>query len=297
MTSPRTQLIHNPGAGFTNYSRKKLLNIFEEENWEVSYMSTKSEWHIRESTEIVIIAGGDGTVRKVVGEIAYWPQKPKLGILPIGTANNIASSLGIGSNIREVLKTWQKNQFATRAYDLGMIEQPVNGGFFLESVGVGIFPHLMKAMEYKKHKKPKTVEESIKNSLITLHETGLVYEPHFACIELGKEIYSGLFIWIEIMNMTLMGPSLTIAPAADSNDHILDVIMVREEDRDKINSYLESTLTSNPLPFPVPPIKTDKLKLQWYGSRVHVDDDLLNFPGSGEMCIAVKSQALQFLRP
>jgi len=297
MTSPRTQLIHNPGAGFTDYSRKQMLNIFAEENWEVSYMSTKAEWHIHDSTEMVIIAGGDGTVRKVVGKIACWPQKPILGILPIGTANNIARSLGIGSNIRETLKSWRNNQYSTKAYDLGMIEQPVNGEFFLESVGVGIFPHLMKAMEYKKHTKPKTVEESIKNSLVTLHETGLVYEPHYACIELDKEIYSGLFLWIEIMNMNLMGPGLTIVPAADSNDQILDVIMVREDDRDKINSYFESSLTSNPLPFPIPSIKTDKLKLQWYGSRVHVDDDLQNFPSSGEMCIAVKSQALQFLLP
>jgi len=37
------------------------------------------------------------------------------------------------------------------------------------------------------------------------------------------------------------------------------------------------------------------LKLQWYGNRIHVDDDLIDFPNSGEMSIGIKNNELKFL--
>jgi YegS/Rv2252/BmrU family lipid kinase len=45
--------------------------------------------------EIVVVAGGDGTVSQVVKVIARLEKKPKLGIIPIGTGNDLANSIGI----------------------------------------------------------------------------------------------------------------------------------------------------------------------------------------------------------
>ena len=295
MKSLKTQLIHNPGAGFSDYTRKALLEIFLKENWEVIYSSTKKNWEIDKDSDIVLIAGGDGTVRKVVAKMADWPNKPVLGVLPIGTANNIGTSLGLDHDIRKTLRAWKKNKFKTRAYDLGYILQPIDGGFFLESVGTGLFPNLMKAMAHKKNPPVKNRTDSINNSLRTLHEVSLTYEPHYAYLQIEEQIYSGLFLWIEIMNMTLMGPNLIIAPKATSNDNLLDVVMVKEEDREKISTFIESNLKGNPIPFPIRSIKTPALKLQWYGNRIHVDDDLIDFPNSGEMSIGIKSNELKFL--
>ena len=45
--------------------------------------------------EIVVVAGGDGTVSQVVKVITRLEEKPKLGIIPIGTGNDLANSIGI----------------------------------------------------------------------------------------------------------------------------------------------------------------------------------------------------------
>ncbi len=45
--------------------------------------------------EIVVVAGGDGTISQVVSVIKGLEKKPKVGIIPIGTGNDLANSLGI----------------------------------------------------------------------------------------------------------------------------------------------------------------------------------------------------------
>jgi len=45
--------------------------------------------------EIVVVAGGDGTISQIVKVIAGLEKKPKLGIIPIGTGNDLANSVGI----------------------------------------------------------------------------------------------------------------------------------------------------------------------------------------------------------
>ncbi|MHC4320988.1 MAG: diacylglycerol/lipid kinase family protein [Planctomycetota bacterium] len=45
--------------------------------------------------ETVVVAAGDGTISQIVKVIAGLEKKPKLGIIPIGTGNDLANSLGI----------------------------------------------------------------------------------------------------------------------------------------------------------------------------------------------------------
>ena len=45
--------------------------------------------------EIVVVAGGDGTISQIVKVITCLEKKPKLGIIPIGTGNDLANSIGI----------------------------------------------------------------------------------------------------------------------------------------------------------------------------------------------------------
>ncbi len=45
--------------------------------------------------ETVVVAAGDGTISQVIKVIACIEKKPKLGIIPIGTGNDLANSVGI----------------------------------------------------------------------------------------------------------------------------------------------------------------------------------------------------------
>lgn len=53
--------------------------------------------------DLVLAAGGDGTVNEVVNGIARSPWQPRLGIIPVGTANDFAAGLGLPSSVAEAV--------------------------------------------------------------------------------------------------------------------------------------------------------------------------------------------------
>lgn len=62
-----------------------------------------------EGHRLVVAAGGDGTVNSVVhGLMEAGPPRPVLGILPLGTGNDLARSLGIPRNVSEALEELER---------------------------------------------------------------------------------------------------------------------------------------------------------------------------------------------
>lgn len=80
--------------------------------------------------DLVIVAGGDGTVSSVAATL-YRHQKP-LAILPLGTANDLARSLSISDDLASVGQLVVDEQL--RWIDLGR----VNGHFFFNAVNIGL---------------------------------------------------------------------------------------------------------------------------------------------------------------
>ena|SRR5436190_3226949 len=97
-TLPKTMqivLIHNPKAGDRRHSKKELIAALTDLGHQVLYRSTKKHgWKkaLEKSSDLVIAAGGDGTVAKIAWRIMNTGIP--LTILPLGTANNLARSLG-----------------------------------------------------------------------------------------------------------------------------------------------------------------------------------------------------------
>jgi len=55
--------------------------------------------------DTIVVAGGDGTLHEVVCGIGGCEQKPKIGILPAGTINDVSRSLKISRKLNKALKT------------------------------------------------------------------------------------------------------------------------------------------------------------------------------------------------
>lgn len=55
--------------------------------------------HLKRDYDIIIAAGGDGTLNEVVNGIAEQPNRPKLGIIPMGTVNDFGRALHLPSDI------------------------------------------------------------------------------------------------------------------------------------------------------------------------------------------------------
>jgi diacylglycerol kinase (ATP) len=126
-------LLHNPTAGAGHPSLEELLGtIHRTTGITPSHFSTKnSDWKDVLSTrwDLVIVAGGDGTVGKSVRWLKH--RETPIAILPLGTANNIARSLGIVGDLESLL-----SRFATapvRSLDVGRAIGPWGKRMFLEA--------------------------------------------------------------------------------------------------------------------------------------------------------------------
>src|SRR5947209_9369175 len=83
-----------------------------------------------EHAELVIAAGGDGTIHAVASGLIK--RETTLGIIPMGTMNNLAHSLGIPHDVEKACAIIIEGE--TRAIDVGNVNEQV----FLEVAGIGL---------------------------------------------------------------------------------------------------------------------------------------------------------------
>jgi diacylglycerol kinase family enzyme len=91
----RITLIHNPDSGNAS-DADKLVKFLRDHGHEVRYQSAKEDgWKraLKKPADLVAVAGGDGTVAKVARRMVG--RGVPIGVLPSGTATNIARTLGL----------------------------------------------------------------------------------------------------------------------------------------------------------------------------------------------------------
>jgi diacylglycerol kinase family enzyme len=145
-------LFHNPGAGERGLDGNQLIRQFAEAGYDVLYIPTSQKgWEsaFRNSIDRAVIAGGDGTVSRLAPWLAA--RKIPFCILPIGTANNCAKTLGQTYPV-EVLVA-NLHSAAIKKVDLGTVTTPQGQQLFIESVGIGLLAQLMIEMRTREKKK------------------------------------------------------------------------------------------------------------------------------------------------
>ena len=290
------KVLHNPKAGESEFSKKKLMAMIRSAGFECSYSSTKSKgWEKIEpaEAEMIILAGGDGTVRKVAG--ALLDKKLPVGLIPLGTANNIARTLGINGTPIDIIESWSDSNI--KKYDVGRIYGLRKAEFFLESIGYGVFPRLMKAMEEKGNGLEEIPEKRLKLALETLHDIILTSKARYCKITVDGADHSGDFLLAEVMNSQSIGPNLNLAPFADPGDGTLEVILIAERQRQEFADYVLNKL-HNVEQSPVFNIlKAKNLDIYWEGRLMHVDDEIFQLDKPKEIRIKLQEGVLQFLVP
>lgn len=294
----KAQIIHNPTAGDGNHTREQLDELAMNAGYETEYTSKdEEEWgnFSAPNPDAYILAGGDGTVHKLAGILKERPAKKEIPVylLPLGTANNIARTLGI----TEVAIKGSK--LPVKSFDSGKIKGLKNEDFFLESVGFGIFPQLI--IEMKKNRvENETTAEKLKRTIEVLLGIVKEYKAKKAKIKAGDISIKGSFLLVEVMNIPYIGPNLKFAPNADPWDGYLDLILIPENRREDLRQYLEKLLEDHSkLPdinrF-VKNMKVQKVKLKWKGAIVHVDDNLQDYSGKS-FKLKAKPGELNFFLP
>jgi diacylglycerol kinase (ATP) len=295
----KVKLLHNPTAGENDFSKKELISIIEKEGFECTYASVKKEgWEeIANETDFLVIAGGDGTVRRIAKALMKRKRLDKqfpIAILPHGTANNIAGTLNITGKVKDIVRSWHTGTL--RTFDIGKIYGLKDGDtFFLEGFGCGIFPRLIKVMEKIDGEEGEGIEEKIKTARSVLYDIVLNYEAKQCRIVADGSEHSGKYIMVEVMNTSSIGPNLNLAASADPGDGELDIILIPGDHQKRFEEFLLNRINGGDDHFAFTTIKAKKIEIEWDGKDIHVDDERRSPDKAVNLKIEVQPGMLEFL--
>jgi diacylglycerol kinase (ATP) len=223
--SNRVKLIANPGAGKAADAADnlKLVTGFLEKNGlkvDVALAKPKDEATpiakkaIKDGYKIVVAMGGDGTIEAVMrGMIG---SKVRLGIVPAGTENNIAKSLGIPEKMEEACALIASEN--TLKLDMGQVTTRKGKKFvFFEMATIGlsaaIYPDANKAASGKL--------SGIKATAVTfIHQET---RPKIFLTLDGESKIEVETMLVVVSNTPVFGKNFMVAPEASLKDGLLDV--------------------------------------------------------------------------
>ncbi|WP_411503249.1 diacylglycerol kinase [Brevibacillus centrosporus] len=224
----RARLIYNPSSGREIVRRRlpDILDYMESAGYETSCHATKGEGDATEAAaravargyDLIIAAGGDGTIYEVVNGMAELKSRPSLGIIPCGTSNDLSRAVGIPKSISRACEIISKGK--KKKIDLGRI----NNRYFINIAGGGSLTNLT----YEVPSKLKTMIGQLAYYVKGLEKLPSLH-PIRVRLESRKEVLLDEEIMIFLIaNSHSVGGFDKLAPDADLSDGKLDVIVVKK---------------------------------------------------------------------
>lgn len=223
----RARLIYNPTSGRELIRRHlpDILEKLEKAGYEASCHATTGAGDatlaariaVERKYDVVIAAGGDGTINEVVNGLAEQEYRPKLGIIPAGTTNDFARALQIPRDINAAVDIITRGELIP--VDIGRI----NDKYFINIAGGGRITELT----YEVPSKLKTMLGQLAYYL-----KGMEMLPSIKASDLRIE-YDGKLFEGEAM-MFLVGLTNSIggfeklAPDASINDGLFSLLILKK---------------------------------------------------------------------
>jgi diacylglycerol kinase family enzyme len=265
-------LIHNPGAGRQGSAdAERLRRFLAEHGYDVRYQSSKDQgWKkaLKKTADLIVVAGGDGTVAKVTRRMVG--RGIPVGLLPSGTANNIARTLGLLDRpFEDLVRGWQRGRRVK--LDVGVAKGPWGSRYFVEGVGAGVFASLLANPSAETIKGRRN---AVEKALDRLRAHAQVCEPVELYARLDGKDISGRYLMMEALNLRYVGPNLHLASDSQPGDGHFDVILVTEAERARLLYYLEHWQENRERLAVLPALRGRHFELEWTGFPLHIDDKL-----------------------
>ena len=178
-----------------------------------------------ESTDLIIVLGGDGTVHEAINGVAELEKRPVLGILPGGTCNDFSRMLRMPQNHAKAARSLMQGK--TQLLDVGK----VNDHYFLNFWGVG----LVAATSTNIDAGQKKVMGKLSYFLSAL-KTVQTAEPFQYTIQADEHHLEGEAVMILAMNGRYIGTNQIPFPNMKIDDGLLDVLIVKDS---TFSSFIE----------------------------------------------------------
>ena len=172
--------------------------------------------------DLIISAGGDGTLNEVVNGIAELNSQCRIGIVPLGTGNDFARSIGLPAKVDECLEIIARGH--TKAIDVVRVASDQVRYFVNVSAGgfSGVVDEKLTA-EIKKSWGPLAYLRSAAAALPELraYKTTVVFDD--------KETIAMNLYNVIIANGRYIAGGIAVAPDAIINDGAIDVFLIPEK--------------------------------------------------------------------
>jgi diacylglycerol kinase (ATP) len=233
----RAKLIFNPGSGAPGESPVQLMDVIsalqaskiEPEAYLVEPGCNLQEVvqnALDDGIRMVVVCGGDGTINAIAEALAG--TNATLGIIPIGTQNNVALSLGIPADIPAaiaLLRNGRRIKVDMGLAECGQFRQP-----FLEVCSVGLMSTLFPSADDIQHGNLARIGDFL---------AALVSSPpaEMHVVLDNKLKIDTLCHAILVSNMPYIGPHFKVGTLASINDGLLDVLLFAELTKLDLLSY------------------------------------------------------------
>lgn len=185
--------------------------------------------------DMVVVGGGDGTVSEVAKGLIHAPIP--LGIVPIGTYNNIARSLNLPTDLAEACQVIARGQI--KNIDVG---QAGDEHYFFEAAGVGLdaalFPlgeaikggrwgRMFQAAQLAMNYKPQRLRIQFDRPLSEARQSTLLRRFVRQVVPSRRELHLSALL-VVIANGPYYGTGFTVAPNAIMDDGLLTLSVFRD---------------------------------------------------------------------
>ncbi len=279
-------LIRHKKAGDGSVKRKALVAAIEEMGWTVAYLPRKkadAEAIAAAKPDLVAVSGGDGTVAAIVKLLP--DRSVPLAIIPAGTANNIARSLGICGAPLASIAGWDFER--RRRLDVGDAHGHWGCSRFVEGVGFGAFADSLRAVEACKG------EPACPSGREALRAALRKAAPLPLAIEIDGVALADQVVLLEVMNIAMTGPRLPLAPDARPGDGLLHISWLPADRRAGMIRWLGSEKGAPP----VEQRSGREIRLAGGGAAMRIDDRACRLKPGSEVTVRLEGGPVQVLAP
>ncbi|MBF0786859.1 MULTISPECIES: diacylglycerol kinase family lipid kinase [unclassified Streptococcus] len=229
----RARLIYNPVSGQEMMKKHiaEVLHILESFGYETSVFQTSPEpdsakneatRSARAGFDLIIAAGGDGTINEVVNGIGFLPERPKMAIIPTGTTNDYARALKIPrGNPIEAAKVIGKQQ--TILMDIGLAKNEQFGdNYFINIAAAGTLTELTYSV-------PSQLKTIFGYLAYVVKGAELLPQVQFTPVRVTHDegVFEGKISMIFVALTNSIGGFEKIVPDAKLDDGMFTLIMVK----------------------------------------------------------------------
>lgn len=241
----RVKLIFNPGSGANEESPTQIMDVVKEmQDWKFVpelYLTTPDSDlpevvrnAIAQGIDMFVVCGGDGTVSAVTKAIIG--TNATLGIIPTGTQNNVALSLGIPTDIPAAVAILRTGR--PLKTDVGMVTCNGISTPFIELCSVGLFSTLFPSGDDIQHGDITRIGDFL--GILTTSppsEINLLLDDDQEVTELGHAAL--------ICNMPYIGRHYQVGASDSYRDGLLDVLFFSDLSKLDLIGYILAGVGSN----------------------------------------------------